>query len=190
MSGPVEVRSYRLCFELERRIHRIDRWRIPVPWGLPLRGAVYALLALAVMLLASATPGVGAVVGALPAPLRLAVIPVGVAVGLVRWRLDGRPAHHALMAVLKQAVGPSTLRSYRRTRRPRNEERYAAVALARDAAAGGLRRGRVVGPARLAVVGCGDVRRRRRRLVVRGGTRVDRRVEVDLAASEVLEVRP
>ena len=31
------IRSYRVCFSLERRIYKIDRWRLPVPWGVPLR---------------------------------------------------------------------------------------------------------------------------------------------------------
>ena len=28
--GPIQIRSFRVCFQLERRLHKIDRWRIPV----------------------------------------------------------------------------------------------------------------------------------------------------------------
>lgn len=191
MSGRTEVRSYRLCFDLERRIHSVDRWRIPVPWGVPLRGVGYALAALAAILVAAATPGIGTPVGALPAPLRLFLIPVGVAVVLVRWRLDGRPAHRALVALVRQSLGPRRLRAYRRFRPESSEVSYAAVAVARDVSSGGRGRARVVGPARLSVSGCDGVRRRRgrRRRVVRAGVSGGSVVEVDVAAGEVLEVR-
>lgn len=189
MSGPLEVRSYRLCFDLERRIHRIDRWRLPVPWGVPLRGVVYGLLALAVVLLLSAAPVLGTVVGGLPTPLRLMVIPVGAAVGLVRWRLDGRVADRALVAVARQSLGPRTLSAYRR-RRAVSEATYVPVVLARDADSGSLRRARVVGPARLAIRGCDGVRRRGRRLVVGPVQSHECRVDVDVATNQVLEVRP
>ena len=59
----VTIRSYRLAFALERRIFRIERYRLPLPYGLPLRGLAYAALALALVLLAgkcwapSAAPG-------------------------------------------------------------------------------------------------------------------------------------
>ncbi len=29
------------CFDLERRLHKIDRWRVPLPYGLPLRSLGY-----------------------------------------------------------------------------------------------------------------------------------------------------
>jgi hypothetical protein len=70
------IRSYRVCFELERRIHRIDRWRIPVPYGIPLRGLAYAALVLAVVLVAVRLLLIGAVLGLLHPALRLVVIPV------------------------------------------------------------------------------------------------------------------
>ena len=39
----ITLRSYRLAFELERRLHRIDRFRIPVPYGIPLAALAYAV---------------------------------------------------------------------------------------------------------------------------------------------------
>jgi hypothetical protein len=80
------IRSYRLYFELERRIHKIDRWRIPVPYGVPLRGLAYGVplrglaygaAALAAVLLASGAPLAG----------QLLSLPAGVACGPGgRWR--------------------------------------------------------------------------------------------------------
>ena len=32
------IRSYRRVFEVDRRIYRVDRWALPVPGGVPLRG--------------------------------------------------------------------------------------------------------------------------------------------------------
>jgi hypothetical protein len=189
VSGRLEVRSYRTCFDLERRIHRIDRWRLPVPWGVPLRGVVYALAALAAIFVGGALPLVGGAIGALPAPLRLVVLPVGVAVMLFRWRVDGRPAHRALVALARQSLGGQQIASYRR-RRSVAATRYAIVAVARDAPDSGAR-ARVVGPARVTVRGCAEVGRSRlwrRRLVVRPDLSLDRTVDVDVARGEVLEV--
>ena len=39
----IQLRSFRVCFQLERRLHRIDRFRLPFPYGLPLRGLGYVL---------------------------------------------------------------------------------------------------------------------------------------------------
>ena len=50
------IRSYRLAFALERRIHKIDRYRLPVPYGVPLRGLAYAVVVLAVVLALTALP--------------------------------------------------------------------------------------------------------------------------------------
>jgi hypothetical protein len=189
VSGGVEVRSFRVCFDLERRIHRVDRWRLPVPWGVPLRGVAYALIALAAILIAGVMPGVGLVVDALPAPLRWVVLPVGVAVVLVRWRLDGRPAHRALIAVVRQQLSPRTLRAYSRRRSKPAAARYAPVALGRDGYSGRLGRGRVVGPARVSVRSCEGTRRRGRRLVVEADAETAELVAVDVADGQVLEVR-
>jgi len=36
----LQIRSFRVVFDLERRLHKIDRWRIPLPYGVPVRGLV------------------------------------------------------------------------------------------------------------------------------------------------------
>ncbi len=62
------------------RIYRVDRWMLPVPGGVPLRGVAYFAVALAAILVLEALPLVGGVVGALTAPLRYVVLPLAVAV--------------------------------------------------------------------------------------------------------------
>src|SRR6266496_1474813 len=94
------LRSYRLAFDLERRIHRIDRFRIPVPYGIPLAGLGYALAVATLVAVADGVPIMGAVVGLLPLPLRFIALPVVSAHVLCRTRSDGRPAHEALIARL------------------------------------------------------------------------------------------
>lgn len=107
--GAVQIQSFRVVFDLERRIHRIDRFKIPMPYGLPLRSVGYSLAALAVILIIGGLPVVGAPVAALPSPLRLVLIPVGVAVLLTRLRIDGRSAHAACAAWLTFRLQPRHL---------------------------------------------------------------------------------
>jgi hypothetical protein len=100
------IRSFRLAFQLERRIHRIDRYRIPLPHGLPLRSAAYAGLALIAVVVASRLPVTGHALGLLPWPIRFGVLPVALAQLLTQVQLDGRPAHDALRAWLRLRVAP------------------------------------------------------------------------------------
>src|SRR4051812_4152503 len=97
----VQIRSFRVVFDLERRIHRIDKIRIPLPYGLPLRSVAYACTALATVVALAQLPLVGAVVGVLPAPIRFVALPGGVAYGLTQVRVDGRPAHTAAIALVR-----------------------------------------------------------------------------------------
>ena len=60
MSEQITLRSYRLAFEVERRLHRIDRFRVPVPYGIPLRGIAYGVVALMAVLWCRAVPVLGA----------------------------------------------------------------------------------------------------------------------------------
>jgi hypothetical protein len=99
------IRSFRLAFQLERRIHRIDRFRLPLPYGLPLRGAAYAVAAVFVVIALSRLPVVGTALGVLPWPIRFGVVPVALAQALMQVQLDGRPAHEALGAWLRLRLG-------------------------------------------------------------------------------------
>ena len=93
MAEPLVVRSYRRVFRVDRRIYRVDRWTLPVPGGVPLRGAAYFAAALVLVVLASGLPGVGALVGELSPPLRFVVLPLGVAMLGTQAAPDGRAAH-------------------------------------------------------------------------------------------------
>jgi hypothetical protein len=92
------LRSYRLAFEVERRIHRVDRFRIPVPYGIPLVALGYWAVVMVVFLVAGALPVLGTLLSALPWPLRLILLPGLVTRALCHKRADGRPAHEAITA--------------------------------------------------------------------------------------------
>src|SRR3954452_12736408 len=83
------IRSYRRVFEVDRRIYRVDRWALPVPGGIPLRAVGYFLAALMLVLVLGRMPGVADV----SAPIRLVVIPLGLAVLGTQAAPDGRAAH-------------------------------------------------------------------------------------------------
>ena len=93
MAESLIVRSYRRVFEVDRRIYRVDRWVLPVPGGVPLRGVAYFVAALLAAVLAARLPIIGGVVGELAAPLRYVVLPFGVALLGTQVAPDGRLAH-------------------------------------------------------------------------------------------------
>jgi hypothetical protein len=49
MADSLTIRSYRRVFEVDRRIYRVDRWALPVPGGVPLRGMGYFAAAVALV---------------------------------------------------------------------------------------------------------------------------------------------
>jgi hypothetical protein len=105
----ITLRSYRLAFELERRLHRIDRFRIPLPYGVPLAALGYAAVIAIVLLVLSGLPLIGIVVHVLPWPLRLVVLPGLATRALCHRRADGRPAHEAIVAAVVFALSPKQL---------------------------------------------------------------------------------
>ena len=112
--GRVTLRSYRLTFELERRLHRIDRFRIPVPYGLPLTSLAYGAGVAMVVVLMSGLPLVGSLLALVPWPMRFILVPALGAHMLCRRRSDGRPAHEALAARLIFIVRPRRLAGLKR----------------------------------------------------------------------------
>jgi len=94
----VEIRSYRSVFDLERRIYRIDRLRLN-PGGVPVRGVLYFLAALACVQLAERLPLLGLLAQAPPWYLVDLALPAGGAVLLTLIRIEGRPAHQAVRAL-------------------------------------------------------------------------------------------
>ncbi|ADB49872.1 hypothetical protein [Conexibacter woesei] len=165
---PVQIRSFRVCFRLERRIHKIDRWRIPLPFGVPLRGLGYAAVALFAILFAARLPLVGDVLGLLPAPFRYAILPAGIAYALTRWEIDGRAAHAAGLALLRMRLEPARLSAFRPVA-PLGQVSFDDVSVASDARGARLRRAEVVGPARMIVRYPVRARERRGRLVLERG---------------------
>lgn len=101
----LEIRSFSVVFDLERRIHSIDRFRIPLPYGLPLRSLAYFAAALVLVLMASRIPLVSVLLAQLPAPARYVVVPMVVAAVLTQLRVDGRCAHDVAVAWISWRVG-------------------------------------------------------------------------------------
>src|SRR5918911_37847 len=98
----VEIRSYRSVFDLERRLYRIDRFRLN-PSGVPVRGLVYVALLVLAVLVAQRLPIVGAPVRVLPWQVRYAALPGGCAALLTMLRIDGRTAQAVLASTVRFA---------------------------------------------------------------------------------------
>ena len=144
----VAIRSFRVVFELERRIHKVDRIRLPLPYGLPLRSLAYAGVALAAVSALARLPIVGALVAAVPTPVRLAVVPALIAYALTQLRPDGRPAHWFLLAWARQRLAPATVVALAPVRR-RRTERLGEVLVAPDERDVRYRAGVIEGPAKV-----------------------------------------
>jgi len=110
--SPVEIRSYRTVFELERRLYRIDRLRLP-PGGIPMRGALYCLGLIVMAIAVSALPLVGTVARMVPWYVRDLGAPVAVAALLALLRIEGRPFHLAVRALVTHRLGPRWWRGLR-----------------------------------------------------------------------------
>ena len=161
----ITVRSFRVCFDLERRIHRIDRWRLPVPYGLPVRSIGYWACALLAVLLLSRLPVIGELLQGLPAPLRLVILPAGAAYLLTELRVDGRPAHSAGLSLVRYRLSARELVAFRAAPSTR-EVRLGDVRIARDEGAARYQRAVVLGPAAVTLRYPARARRRGRRLRV------------------------
>lgn len=104
----VEIRSYSAVFALERRIYRIDAFRLN-PSGVPLRGIAYGLGCVVVCLLVSALPLLSWVLAAIPWYVRDVALPLGTAGLLAVLRIDGRPFHLAAAAGARFSLRPRLL---------------------------------------------------------------------------------
>lgn len=149
----VTVRSYRAVVdEVERRIYRIDRWRLPTPHGVSVRALAYAVGCVVGIAALSGLPVVGAVLGLLPDPLRLLGLPIASGWALSALRIDGRPPHRALLAATRYIGLPRHWAGLRSC--PPVGAVLAPVEAIEIAPSGdepALRRGRVRGPARITV---------------------------------------
>lgn len=102
----MELRSYRRVFDLERRIYRVDQFRLN-PAGIPVRGVVYLLSILVAVLFVGQLPVIGPIVSGVPWFLGYLALPGLVAALLTVVRIEGRPFHLAARALLRQRAGGS-----------------------------------------------------------------------------------
>ena len=148
---PVAIRSYRAVLDdVERRIYRVDRWRLPAPGGVQVRAIAYTVGAAVLVAAASGLPLVGSLFGILPASVRYLALPIAAGWGLASWRIDGRAPHHALAALGRFAVRARTLSGIAPS--PTVGVQQAPVAAVQIAPAGDepvYRAGRIRGPARV-----------------------------------------
>jgi hypothetical protein len=112
----MEIHSYRRVFDLERRIYRVDRLRLN-PGGIPVRGVVYFLVAVLVALAVGSFPLLGVASGAMPWYLWDLVLPGAGAALLTVIRVEGRPFHLAVRALLCYRLGASASPTVRRRAR-------------------------------------------------------------------------
>jgi hypothetical protein len=98
------IRSFAVVFRIERRLHRIDRFALRVPGGIPLAGLGWATAILLAVLIAQRLPALGAVIALIPAPFRLVAGPIAGAVLLQRIRVDGRSAQAHVRAWLRHRL--------------------------------------------------------------------------------------
>jgi len=145
----VEVRSYRDVVDVvERRIFRVDRWRIPHPGGVPAAALGYFVVALVAVLLLARLPVVGSPLSLLDPALRLVGLPLICAWALVSLQVDGRRPHHALVAAIRWRGSARTLAGLHSA--PAVGRVWApveAITIAPTGDESGYRPGRVRGPA-------------------------------------------
>src|SRR3954469_6262973 len=147
----IPIRSFGVVFDLERRIHKIDRFRVPLPYGLPLRSLGYAIVALAIVLVASAIPLIGSPIVAIPAPVRLVGLPIAAAYALTGLQIDGRPPHVVGVTAIRYALGPRRIAAW--SPAGAGLKRLDDIPLVCDEHAPQLRLGRLRGPVEAVVRG-------------------------------------
>ena len=155
------IRSFRAVFDLERRLFKIDRWRLPMPYGVPLLGLAYAACALVAVLLVGRLPVAGEVVQTLPPPVRLLILPVTAAYLLNQLRVDGRAAHAVAKSWLRFRAAPKRLSAFRPTPTPGSTVRFGQVGFFPDERAARYRRAKVAGPAEVVLRYPASAERRR-----------------------------
>jgi TcpE family len=191
MAERLVIRSYRRVFEVDRRIYRVDRWALPVPGGVPLRGLAYFAATLGLVVLLGSLPGIGELVGVLTPPLRYVVLPLTVAVLGTQAAPDGRTAHRFARDWLRLRLRARRRCAGRVVPLEGEPVPWHGVLAARwDAHAARLQRARVRGPAMIAFAAPVELRDARGRLVARPGAAGDRPQTVVIGGGQALEVRP
>lgn len=188
--GTVPIRSFRVCFDLERRIHKVDQWRIPLPYGLPLRSLAYFGAVLAAVLVLARLPITGQLLGVLHPAIRLVILPAAAAYFLTRWRVDGRLPHAAGLAWLRMRVEPARVSAFRAAPAPGRVE-LGPITLAPDERGARMRPGVIEGPAQVVIRYRARMRARGRTLTLsdQQGPPLWRGKQVNLREGQRLEVR-
>lgn len=144
------VCSFRVVFDLGlRRLFKVDRFRVPFPYGLPLRGLAYWAGAMLVVLVLMRLAIVGEAMRALPPPVRYLLLPGGVAYLLLQVTPDGRSAHAAALAWLRYRLTPKRIAAWRPADTSGAQVVLGEVTFAPDERCARYRAGRVQGPARV-----------------------------------------
>jgi hypothetical protein len=104
----IEIRSYRRVFDLERRIYSVEGFRLN-PAGIPVRGVIYFLGAVAAILTVTAMPLIGPCSRAIAWYLRDLVLPGAAAAVLCAIRIDGRTFHLAARGMLDLLARPTSV---------------------------------------------------------------------------------
>jgi hypothetical protein len=181
------IRSFRVCFKVERRLHKIDRFRIPLPYGLPVRGLVYGAVILLAVLIAGKLPLISLLVDPLHPIVRYAALPLTGGYLLTELTIDGRSGHQLAASFLRLRLQPRRLVAFKAAPAPATVV-LEPIPVAPDERGPRLRRGVIEGegrvvlrqPARLRPRGRtlrvtpegGDPRRRGQRIDLRTGQRV------------------
>ena len=191
MDDRLIIRSYRRVFEVDRRIYRVDRWALPVPGGVPLRGVGYFAATIGLVIMLGALPGVGDLLGALSLPLRYVLLPLAVAVLGTQAAPDGRAAHRFAWEWLRLRLRARRRCAGRVVALEGEPIAWSgALAVRWDGHGARLHRGRVKGPARITVNVPVRLAQRRGRLVARAGHGERAPQPVVLCGGAVLEVAP
>jgi hypothetical protein len=149
-SRGIQLRGYRRVFRIERRLFRFDRWRIPYPHGVPLRGIGYFLVLELGVFLMGRLPLLGVLIGLWSPVVSFLVLPLLGAYLLMQGRIDGRPPHHVLVSLVRWSLRPRWLAGLSPC--PAPGERILPleeVAIAYDGRESSPVKGRIRGPARV-----------------------------------------
>ena len=149
-SGKVVIRSFRLVFDRGyRRLFKIDRYRLPFAYGLPILGILYTAVAALALMLAAKLPVAGPALAALPPPIHWIALPVGLAMVMLHWRPDGLKPHAALWAWLEAAFTVEDLSCWQPAERDGDGLALGEITCTPDGREDRYRPGRVSGPTRV-----------------------------------------
>jgi hypothetical protein len=149
-SRGIRLRGYRRVFRIERRLFRFDRWRIPYPHGVPLRGIGYFLVLELMVFAASGVPLVGTLISVWTPAVSFLGLPLLGSFLLMQARIDGRPPHHVLVSLMRWSLRARCLAGLSPCS-PKGEAVLPLedVAVAYDGRESFLVKGEVRGPARV-----------------------------------------